>query len=63
MMPINFCERIDEINQHLPKKVRVLGAKRVTKFLDPKNTYAYLMPPHALPSMKELTTSGRNQGK
>jgi len=61
LLPLEFSELIPKVNDLLPPQIRVISAKRVTKFFDAKNfcdgrTYSYLMPSYALCPFDELTT-------
>ncbi|RWS25507.1 tRNA pseudouridine synthase A-like protein [Leptotrombidium deliense] len=59
-LPPNFCEKISQINEYLPEKIRVVSAKKATRYFDSKSycearTYNYLMPTYALCPPEELT--------
>ncbi|XP_074601721.1 pseudouridine synthase 1 [Brevipalpus obovatus] len=52
-LPKDFPEKIDLINSHLVPQIRLIAAKRATRYFDSKNfcdyrTYAYMMPSYAL---------------
>ncbi|CAM6000955.1 unnamed protein product [Sphagnum balticum] len=52
-LPLEWDKLIPAINQRLPKQIRIITARRVTKYFDAKNfcdarSYSYLMPTYAL---------------
>ena len=59
-IPELIVQRINEVNEHLPDDIRLMGYKRVTQSFDAKNycdarTYSYLMPSFALCPITEIT--------
>lgn len=59
-LPKDFPEKIPQVNECLPPKVRIMDAVRVTKYFDSKNycdgrTYSYLMPTYALAPLDVVT--------
>ncbi|KAI1303047.1 tRNA pseudouridine synthase A [Halotydeus destructor] len=59
-LPRDFPERIAEVNKELPEKIRIIAAKKTTKYFDCKNycdgrTYAYMMPSYALCPPNQVT--------
>jgi tRNA pseudouridine38-40 synthase len=60
-LPSKFSDpEVDQMNQHLPEAVQVIGAVKATKYFDAKNfcdgrTYSYIMPTFALAPPDSLT--------
>ena len=61
-LPSHFSSKeVDEVNQHLPETVQLIGAIKTTKYFDSKNfcdgrTYSYMMPTFALAPPNSLTS-------
>jgi len=61
-LPSEFSEdQVEQLNQHLPPEIRVVGAIKSTKYFDAKNfcdgrTYSYIMPTFALAPPDALTS-------
>ena len=57
-LPKDFPDKIELINSHLVPQIRLVAAKRTTRYFDSKNfcdyrTYAYMMPSYALCGIDE----------
>ena len=60
-LPVNFPNDVDQVNEHLPDEIQLIGAIRTTKFFDSKNfcdgrTYSYMMPTFALAPPESITS-------